>query len=103
MMLKGMYVAAAFGALMISSTVAYGQQTTPAATPDAAPQATQQPAAPADDPNEVVCHAGQPIVGSRFPTGRVCHTRREWDQIQKDSQAELFRQQMERSSGGGGH
>ena len=100
MMLKGMYVAAAFGALMISSAVAYGQQTAPAATSDAAPQATQPPAAPADDPNEVICKAGAPIVGSRFPTGRTCHTRKEWDQIKKDSQEALFHQQMGRSSTG---
>jgi|SRR5277367_686645 len=99
MMLKGMYVAAAFGALMISSAVAYGQTApTPTATPDAAPQATQQPGAPAEDPNEVVCKAGAPIVGSRFPTGRICHSRREWDQIKKDSQDTLYHQQMERSS-----
>ncbi|HUO93480.1 MAG TPA: hypothetical protein VMU22_11185 [Rhizomicrobium sp.] len=88
------------GVVMMST--AYAQQTAPAGQPDAAPQATQQlPAAPAEDPNEVICHAGQPIVGSRFPTGRVCHTRKEWDQIQRDSQQELFHQQMERSSGGG--
>src|ERR1700677_2044411 len=101
MMLKGTYVAAVFGALMISSTVAYGPQAAPAATPAPAPQPTQQRAAPADDPYEVVCHAGQPIVGSRFPTGRTCHTRKEWDQIQKDSQEALFHQQMERSANGG--
>jgi hypothetical protein len=98
MMLKATYVAAVFGALMISSTVAYGQQTAPAATPDAAPQAAQQPAAPAEDPNERICKAGDPIVGSRFSTGRVCHTRKEWDQIKKDSEAALYHQQMERSS-----
>jgi hypothetical protein len=101
MMLKGMYVAAAVGALMISSAVAYGQTAaTPTATPDAAPQATQQPGAPAEDPNEVVCKAGAPIVGSRFSTGRTCHSRKEWDQIRKDSQDTLYHQQMERSSTG---
>jgi hypothetical protein len=96
-----MYSAAAFGALMISSAVAYGQQTAPAATPDAAPQATQQ-AAPADDPNEVICRAGEPIIGSRFPGPRICRTRKEWDQIKRDSQDALYHQQMQRSCSGQG-
>lgn len=89
------YIAAAFGALMITSAVA--QQAAPAATPDAAPQATQQQGAPADDPNEMICRAGEPIVGSRFPGPRTCHTRREWDQIKRDSQEALFHQQMNRA------
>ena len=95
MRLNATYFAAAIGALMMSSAVA--QQAAPAATPDAAPQATQQQGAPADDPNEVVCRAGEPIVGSRFPGPRTCHTRREWDQIKRDSQDALFHTQMNRS------
>jgi hypothetical protein len=98
MMSKGMFSAAAFGALMISSAVAYGQQAAPAATPDAAPQATQQPTQPAEDPNEIICKAGAPVVGSRLPTGRTCHSRREWDQIKRDSQEALYHQQMDRAS-----
>jgi len=91
------------GAVMMST--AYAQTTAPAAAPNAAapaaaPAATQ-PAAPAEDPNEIVCQAGQPIVGSRFPTGRVCHTRKEWDQIKRDSQEALFHEQMNRAAGGG--
>jgi len=91
------------GAVMMST--AYAQTTAPAAGPDAAAPAAApaaaQPAALAEDPNEIVCHAGEPVVGSRFPTGRVCHTRKEWDQIKKDSQEALFHQQMERSASGG--
>jgi hypothetical protein len=98
MILKASYFAAAIGALMISSAVA--QQAAPAATP----QATQQQAAPTDDPNEVICRAGEPILGSRFPGPRTCHTRREWDQIKRDSQDALFHTQMNRacSSAGSG-
>jgi len=73
-------------------------QSAPATAPAAAP-ATQ--AAPADDPNEIICHAGEPELGSRFPGPRTCHTRREWDQIQRDSQDALIHQQMERSSSSG--
>jgi hypothetical protein len=49
----------------------------------------------------MVCRAGEPIVGSRFPGPRVCHTRKEWDQIKRDSQEALFHQQMERSCNAG--
>jgi hypothetical protein len=87
---------AAIAAFLVSSAL-YAQTAT---TPSAAPQATQQ-AAPTDDPNEVICRAGEPIVGSRFPGPRTCHTRREWDQIKRDSQEALFHQQMERSCNAG--
>src|SRR5271165_6084690 len=96
-MLKAAY-GAALAALLMSSAV-YAQ-TTPSTTPDAAPQAMQQPA-PADDPNEVICRAGEPIIGSRFPGPRTCHTRKEWDQIKRDSQEALFHQQMQRSCNAG--
>lgn len=100
-MQKVAFCAAVIGAIMISSSIAYAQQTAPATTPDAAPQAVQQPAAPAEDPNEIICRAGEPILGSRFPTGRICHTRKQWDQIRRDSQEALYHQQMERSANGG--
>lgn len=83
---------AAVVALLMSPAI-YAQTTTPAAQ---APQA-----APADDPNEVICRAGEPIIGSRFPGPRQCHTRREWDQIKRDSQEALFHQQMQRSCNAG--
>jgi Spy/CpxP family protein refolding chaperone len=88
--------AAMIGAAMMISS-AYAQDAAPAAAP--APAA--QPAAPAEDPNEIICHAGEPIVGSRFPGPRICHTRKQWDQIKQDSQEALFHQQMERSANGG--
>ena len=53
------------------------------------------------DPNEVICRAGEPIIGSRFPGPRMCHTRKEWDQIKRDSQEALFHQQMQRSCNAG--
>lgn len=79
------------GGLLMSTTAGLAQQTaqaTPASTADAAP---------ADDPNEVICKAGAPVVGSRFPTARQCHTRKEWDQIRRDAQAALQGEQMQRS------
>jgi hypothetical protein len=85
------------GGLLMSTTAGLAQQAapaTPATTPDAA--------APADDPNEIICKAGAPTVGSRFPTARQCHSRKEWDQIRRDSQAALEQQQMQRSYYTGG-
>lgn len=72
-----------------------------ASAPAAAPAAPAAQVAPQDDPNEVICRPGEPVVGSRFPGPRTCHTRREWDQIKRDSQDALFHQQMNRSGGGG--
>ena len=95
-MLKSTLIVMCFGGLLMSSASALAQNAPAPAAP-----ATQ--AAPADDPNEVVCHAGEPILGSRFPGPRTCHTRKEWDQIRKDSQDALYHQQMERSSNGPGH
>jgi hypothetical protein len=92
---KSTVLAMCIGGLLMASTSAFAQDA-PAAAPAVSPQA-----APTDDPNEVICHKGEPILGSRFPSSRVCHTRREWNQIQKDSQDALFHQQMERSSPGG--
>jgi hypothetical protein len=85
------------GGLLMSSASVLAQDA--AAPPQAAAPASQ--AAPQDDPNEVICKSGEPIIGSRFPGPRTCHTRREWAQIQKDSQDALFHQQMERSANGG--
>jgi hypothetical protein len=92
---KAIVVAAAVGAMMMSSAIAFAQQATP---PAVQPQAQ----APADDPNEMICRAGEPVTGSRFPGPRQCHTRKEWDQIRRDSQEALFHQQMMRACGGSG-
>jgi hypothetical protein len=94
-MRKTQFFAVLVGGLLISSAPVLAQ-TAPAAAPAAL-------AAPADDPNEVICHAGEAPIGSRFPGPRICHTRKEWAQIQKDSQDALFHQQMERSANGSGH
>jgi hypothetical protein len=58
-------------------------------------------APPQDDPNETICKSGEPILGSRFATSRTCRTRKEWAQIQRDSQEAVYHQQMQRASPGG--
>ena len=88
------------GLLMSSASVLAQDASAPAAAP-APSAAPAMQAAPQDDPNEVICRAGEPILGSRFPGPRTCHTRKEWDQIKRDSQDALYHQQMERSANGG--
>jgi hypothetical protein len=87
-------IALVVGGFVMASTAALGQEAQPAA----APQRAQPQAKAADDPNEIVCRPGDPILGSRLPTARICRTRKEWDQIQRDSASVLFHEQMERSS-----
>jgi Spy/CpxP family protein refolding chaperone len=95
---KATVFAALVGGLLMSSASVMAQD---ASAPAAAPAAAPMQAAPQDDPNEIICHAGEPILGSRFPGPRTCHTRKEWDQIRRDSQDALYHQQMERSANGG--
>lgn len=87
------------GGLLSFATASLAQQATPAAPPTPTPTVTLD-AAPANDPNEVVCRPGTAPVGTRFPGPRMCHTRKEWAQIQRDAQDALIHQQMERSSSG---
>jgi hypothetical protein len=49
-------------------------------------------AAVADD-DKIVCKSEQ-VTGTRFST-RVCHTKHEWAQIEKDSRDELMDQQSQ--------
>ena len=93
-MRKVSVLAVTLGTIVMSSASA--QEPAPAVAP-----ATTPAAAPADDANAIVCHAGEPILGSRFPGPRVCHTRREWEQIKRDAQEVLIRQQMNRSCNAG--
>ena len=90
---KTKFLAVLVGGLLMSS-VSVLAQTTPDAALAAAPAAPATQAAPQDDPNEVICKAGEPILGSRFPGPRTCHTRRDWDQIKRDAQAQLYHEQL---------
>jgi hypothetical protein len=98
---KTQFLAVLVGGLLMSSVSVLAQDTSaPAAAPAAAPATA--PTQPQDDPNEVICKSGEPIVGSRFPGPRTCHTRKEWDQIKQDAQQALYHQQMDRA-GASGH
>jgi hypothetical protein len=64
-------------------------QATPAQATTVQP-ATAQPAtmaAAASDPlDQIVCHIKPPPTGSMLGGGRECHTQREWNQLQTQSQ-----------------
>jgi len=40
----------------------------------------------ANDQDQIDCRRGEPITGTRLPGPTVCHTKREWNQIQQDAQ-----------------
>jgi hypothetical protein len=51
-------------------------------------QTTSAPAQPPqDDPDQIVCKETPPPTGTRLGAMRECHTKRDWDQRQKDSQS----------------
>ena len=39
---------------------------------------------PAEDLDQVICRAPQPVLGSRVATRRVCKTRSEWRAFEED-------------------
>lgn len=102
-------------ALAAASAIASAEETPPPPSP---PDQTTQPAPPAqpapamtpaaakDPMDEMVCRK-ETLTGSRLGGKRVCLTRREWDQITRDSQDALRKTQDKSgaknpSSGGGG-
>ena len=78
---------------LLSATVTLAQDATAPATSPAATAST----APADDPNEIICRRGEPVVGTRLPGPRICHTRKEWKDIQYQTQQNI--QQMQQKAG----
>jgi len=80
-------------------------QTAPAATAQTAPTPKETvtvtasrpqavPASTASDPDEIVCRASPAPTGSRLGGSRECHTVRDWDRRQKESQSIVSGSQM---------
>ncbi len=79
-----------------SAAVAEDAQQPPAAEGQtAAPaQPAADPAAPAENPDEVICKRLPAETGTRLGKNRKeCHTRREWDQIAEESKQSLEKSQ----------
>lgn len=53
-----------------------------AAQPGQGPGASNS--APAEDPDQVICRAPQPVLGSRVAMRRICKTRAEWRAFDAD-------------------
>jgi hypothetical protein len=64
-------------ALLLLSTMAFA---------DPAQPVTTVAAAPASNPDEIVCKNSPPPTGSRLGGGRECHTQREWDDRTREAQ-----------------
>jgi hypothetical protein len=58
-------------------------------------QQQQQPAAKAENPNEIVCEK-QEVTGSRIATKRVCMTRGQWAEQQRTDRMEIEKVQTQR-------
>lgn len=50
---------------------------------------------PAHDPNEVICQKEE-VIGSRLATKRICKTRAEWAEEQRENRMDLDRKQVQR-------
>ena len=60
----------------------------------AAAQQAADTAAPAVNPDEIVCKVGAPVTGSHIAASRECHSQRAWALMQKQSQAQVQDQQL---------
>jgi DNA-binding IscR family transcriptional regulator len=52
-----------------------------------------------DNLDQVECKAGKAPLGSRLPGPRECHTQREWNEIQQQSQDALSHTQVQSTHG----
>jgi len=87
-------LAVAAGSLLLSSFPAMAD---PAAAP-AAPAATAD--TNSSDADRISCRTGAAPTGTRIGATRVCHTQREWDDIQRQSQLQLMKIQQQGLQGG---
>ncbi len=83
-------------ALMLVSTAGLMVLGNVAALADGASGTTdpaQAAAAPAGDPDKIVCRSMDPPTGSRLGSRRECKTQREWDDIQRQARQQTEHQQ----------
>jgi cytochrome c5 len=88
--------------VMLAPALAAAQDAAAPAAPPAAGAASDNSGGNLD---EIICKNSPPTTGSRLGGGRECHTQREWNQRQLDSQNALLRSQQtgfNSSAGSGG-
>lgn len=65
----------------------------------AAAEAGKPANAPANDPNQIVCHTTGAPTGSRIGSARECHPAKEWETRQQEHQHALTSLQMHSLTG----
>lgn len=78
----------AFAGLLATSGYAFASN-----APDAANASIQE------NLDQIVCKAGKAPLGSRLPGPRECHTQREWNAIQQQSEDQLNHTQLQSTHG----
>ena len=81
---------------MLPETIAMLLLTAQAAASPPAPQGRVEAAI--ENPDEVICRAAEPVLGSRVARRRVCRTRAEWRMF--DADRAQFRRDLNNSSKG---
>lgn len=88
-------------AFMLASASAFAADPGASASPPpSSTEATTTAATASSNLDRVVCREGPAPTGSRLGGGRVCHTQRQWNDIQQQSQDQLSRQQINRGCQG---
>jgi hypothetical protein len=82
--MRSTLLAVSLAGLLGSTLVALADPPTPAPTDQ--PAAATQTSDSDNDPNAIVCKSMAPATGSRLGGRRVCQTRKEWDDFQKQNQ-----------------
>jgi len=85
-------IVAVLAAVLLDAQPA-GAIVAPSGAPASAPASAPAKVGESNDDDKVVCKSLD-VTGSRFKT-RVCHTKQQWAQIEKDSRDELMNQQSQ--------
>ena len=83
---------------MLAGTIALLLLSSQAATAQAPARAAN--ARPAPNPDQMICRAPEPVLGSRVARRRICRTRAEWQAFEGD-RAQLRRDIQNSSKGAG--
>lgn len=101
MRFRGFLTAGALAAALgLTGFPAFCEPASNAVAPDAPATPAPPKPKPKYDPDEVICRY-QEVTGSRLGGDKVCHTRREWDEISANSRDAVSRSQMGASFCGG--
>lgn len=95
-MVKSAAFVVAIVGLLGSSAVVLAQTAAPAQQPAA------MAAAPAADPNQIICKTMDPPTGTRLGPRRICQTQRQWDDEAQQARQQLMQMQSDVGQGGGG-